>query len=217
MEGRIMAVVDRTKYMSVDEVKQLRTVAEARAIVDLKAGRVNGVLGWMLVDFALSTGLRVSEIAKVAVEDIDLKRGLVTVSRAKKRKSKREPLAIGKELAEHLKDYLTWRSCRLSDFDGSPSPSLTATKGPLFIGCRGPLTAQGLQRVWKAAIKRASLPGELSIHSARHTLAVHLLRKTGNLRQVQKQLGHSSPTITAAMYADVTFEDMQDGLSGLYS
>lgn len=70
---------------------------------------------------------------------------------------------------------------------------------------------------WKAAIKRAGLPAELSIHSARHTLAVHLLKKTGNLRQVQKQLGHSSPTIAAAMYADVTFEDMQDGLSGLYS
>jgi integrase/recombinase XerD len=212
-----MAVVDRTKYMSVDEVRQLRTVTEARAIVDLKAGRVNGVLGWMLVDFALSTGLRVSEIAKIAVEDIDLKRGLTTVSRAKKRrKVKPEPLAIGKELADHLKDYLTWRSCRIADMDGAFRKGLVDTKGPLFIGCRGPLTAQGLQRVWKAAIKRAGLPAELSIHSARHTLAVHLLRKTGNLRQVQKQLGHSSPTITAAMYADVTFEDMQDGLSGLY-
>ena len=212
-----MAIVDRTKYMSADEVKQLRTVTEARAIVDLKAGRINGVLGWMVVDIALSTGLRVSEIAKVAVEEIDLKRGLVTVSRAKKRKSKREPLAIGKELAEHLKDYLTWRSCRIADMDGALRSGLTDTKGALFIGCRGPLTAQGLQRVWKAAIKRAGLPAELSIHSARHTLAVHLLRKTGNLRQVQKQLGHSSPTITAAMYADVTFEDMQDGLSGLYA
>ena len=102
-----MAVVDRTKYMSTDEVKQLRTVTEARAIVDLKAGRVNGVLGWMAVDFALSTGLRVSEIAKVNVEDIDLKRGLVTVSRAKKRRRvKPEPLALGKDLADHLKAYL---------------------------------------------------------------------------------------------------------------
>ena len=212
-----MATVDRTKYMSAEEVKQLRTVTEARAIVDLKAGRVNGVLGWMLVDFALSTGLRVSETAKVNVEDIDLKRGLVAISRAKKRKRvKPEPLAIGKELADHLRDYLAWRSCRLSDFNGSLPRTLTAAKGALFIGCRGPLTAQGLQRVWKASVKRASLPVELSIHSARHTLAVHLLKKTGNLRQVQKQLGHSSPTITAAMYADVTFEDMQDGLSGLY-
>jgi len=204
--------------MSAEEVRQLRTVAEARAIVDLKAGRVNGVLGWMAVDFALSTGLRVSEIAKVNVEDIDLKRGLVTVSRAKKRRRvKPEPLALGKELAAHLRDFLVWRTCRLADFNGSLPKDLSTTNGALFIGGRGPLTAQGLQRIWKAAIKRAHLPAELSIHSARHTLAVHLLKKTGNLRQVQKQLGHSSPTITAAMYADVTFEDMQAGLSGLYS
>jgi integrase/recombinase XerD len=212
-----MAVVDRTKYMSADEVKQLRTVTEARAIVDLKAGRINGVLGWMVVDIALSTGLRVSEIGKLNVEDIDLKRGSLAVCRSKKRKPVKETLAIGKDLADHLRDYLAWRACRIADMDGVLRKGLTDTRGALFIGCRGPLTAQGLQRVWKAAIKRARLPKELSIHSARHTLAVHLLRKTGNLRQVQKQLGHSSPTITAAMYADVTFEDMQDGLSGLYS
>jgi integrase len=186
--------------------------------VDLKAGRVSGVLGWMVVDIALSTGLRVSEIAKIAVGDIDLKRGLVTVSRAKKRKRvKPEPLALGKELTDHLREFLAWRSCRLTDMDDAFCLGLTNTNGALFVGCRGPLTAQGLQRVWKAAIKRAGLPAELSIHSARHTLAVHLLRKTGNLRQVQKQLGHSSPTITAAMYADVTFEDMQNGVSGLYA
>ena len=92
-----------------------------------------------------------------------------------------------------------------------------ATKGPLFVGCRGSLTAQGLQRIWKRAISKASLPRELSIHAARHTLATTLLRKTGNLRLVQKALGHSSPVTTANMYADVTFEDMQAGVSGLYA
>jgi hypothetical protein len=70
--------------------------------------------------------------------------------------------------------------------------------------------------MWKAAIKSAGLPKEISIHCARHTVAVHLLRKTRNLRQVQKQLGHADPIITANMYADVTFEDMQKGISGLY-
>ena len=65
-------------------------------------------------------------------------------------------------------------------------------------------------------MRRAGLPDELSIHSARHTLAVVLLRKTGNLRLVQKQLGHSSPTTTANMYADVSFADMQDAVDGLY-
>ena len=78
------------------------------------------------------------------------------------------------------------------------------------------MTAQGLQRIWKATVKDAGLPKELSVHSARHTIAVHLLKKMGNLRQVQKQLGHSSPATTANMYADISFEDMQEGVNGLY-
>ncbi|MHC4708792.1 MAG: tyrosine-type recombinase/integrase [Planctomycetota bacterium] len=56
-----------------------------------------------------------------------------------------------------------------------------------------------------------------SIHCARHTIVVHLLRKTKNLRQVQKQLGHTSPVVTANMYADVSSADMQAGLEELYA
>ena len=48
-------------------------------------------------------------------------------------------------------------------------------------------------------------------------MAVYLLRKTGTLRMVQKQLGHRNPATTANMYADVTFEDMRDGVDGLYN
>ena len=48
-------------------------------------------------------------------------------------------------------------------------------------------------------------------------MAIHLLRKTGNLRMVQKQLGHRNPVTTANMYADVTFEDMRDGVDELYN
>ena len=78
------------------------------------------------------------------------------------------------------------------------------------------MTPSGLQRVWKRAVARAGLPEELSIHCARHTIAVHLLKKTGNLRLVQKQLGHINPATTANMYADVSFADMQDAVTGLY-
>ena len=74
-------VIDRNKYMDAKEARQLRTVTEARAIVDLRAGRELGVRAWMLVDLALSTGLRVSEIAALNIRDVDLKRGCLSVVR----------------------------------------------------------------------------------------------------------------------------------------
>ena len=194
-------VIDRNKYMDMKEVRQLRTVTEARAITDLKAGRIGGVRAWMLVDLALTTGLRGSEMAALKIKDVDLKRGCLSVIRLKRKKKTKDTLAIGKDIMQHLKDYIA---------------SMEGKKGPLFVGSRGSLTAQGLQRIWKRSIKLAGLPKELSIHSARHTIAVHLLKKTGNLRQVQKQLGHASPATTANMYADISFEDMQNGVNGLY-
>ncbi len=196
-----MTPVERTKYMDANEAKQLRTVTEARAITDMRHGRQQGILSWMVIDMALSTGLRVSELARITVEDIDLGRGMLKAYRSKKRKGKPEYMALNKELVDHLKEYL----------------ELTDIKtGPFFVGKRGPLKTRGLQAIFKEAVKRAGLPGEISIHSARHTLAVHLLKKTNNLRAVQKQLGHSSPATTANMYADISFEDMQQHLNGLY-
>jgi hypothetical protein len=47
-------------------------------------------------------------------------------------------------------------------------------------------------------------------------MAVHLLKKTKNLWQVQKQRGYAAPATTASMYADISFEDMQEGGNGLY-
>ena len=183
--------IDRTKYLSAEEVGRLIAATKARTTA-------TGVRAWMVVDFALSTGLRVSEML-IRIEDIDWNRGLIHVTRLKKRNGDgKEILAISNELAEHLRHYIGKR-----------------TQGRLFVGQRGPLTAQGLQRIWYRAVKLAGLP-RLSIHKARHTIAVHLLEKTGNLRQVQKQLGHASPVTTANMYADVTFEKMQSGLNGLY-
>lgn len=192
------AEIGRSKYMEIDEVKQLRTATELRAMKDSRSGRVQGPLSWMVVDMALSTGLRVAELANIDVKDVDFKRGFVRVTRCKRKKPVFDELALSPELLKHLKEYIASRR-----------------KGLLFIGKRGPLTRRGIQQIWKVAVTDAGLQ-DYSIHSARHTMAVHLLKRTGNLRQVQKQLGHASPTTTANMYADVTFEDMQNGVAGLY-
>ena len=202
-----MPSIDREKYMDNREVQVLRTVTEAHAITDLQHGRMKGVQAWCVVDVALQTGLRASELARIKVGNFDPKRRSLRVWRHKRRERKQETIAIGADLAGHLAEFLEWKRMIGQD---------TSREDALFVGKRGPLTTRGLQQIWKAAVKRAGLPAELSIHCARHTMAVHLLKKTGNLRMVQKQLGHFSPTITANMYADITFDDMQAGLDGLY-
>ena len=156
---------------------------------------------------ALQTGLRASEMARLTVGDFDPKRQALKVWRHKRKKHKQETIAISKELARHLKEFIEWK-------DQVDQP--TGKANPLFVGKRGPMTTRGLQQKWQAAVKLAGLPVELSIHCARHTLAVHLLKKSGNLRMVQKQLGHHSPATTANMYADISFEDMKAGLDGMY-
>ena len=193
--------IDRDKYMDKAEGKQLRQHAKDRAFLDLKAGRVGGVRAWMLVDLALSTGLRVSELAALKIEDVDLKRSYLLVVRLKRKKKRSETLAIEMDLAPHLKEYIAWTGRK---------------SGSLFEGSRGPLTAQGLQRIWKRSIKLAGLPKELSIHSARHTYAVRLYSQTNDLVLVQRQLGHVSPMTTANMYIHMPFEDIQKAVNGLW-
>jgi integrase/recombinase XerC/integrase/recombinase XerD len=185
--------------MDEREVKQLRKSIMDWNAADLFKGRIQGTVTWLLVDVALGTGLRVGELAKLKVSDIDFKRKAIRVIRLKKKKKVSETLGISDDLVAHLKDYLGDRNT-----------------GYLFMGKRGRLKIPGLQRIWTNAIKRAGLPKGLSIHSARHTMGYMLLKKTKNLRQVQKQLGHSSPAVTANIYADVSFDEMREGVNGLY-
>lgn len=209
-------MIDRKKYLDMDEVNRLRTVTKAKSITDMDEGKVGGVMSWMIVDLALCTGLRVSELAAIRLRDIDLKRRILTVTRLKRKPKVPESLAIGKDLIKHLRAFTKWKRQR-----GEPmklhSPLFLSKRRDEDTGLPQPLTAQGLQWVWKAAVKRAGLPAKLTIHSARHTMAVHLLKKTRNLKQVQRQLGHTSITTTADAYADIPFEDMADGVTGLYA
>jgi integrase len=232
--------VDASKYLDDREVEALLDKAENRALKDLRRGRMTGVLAWAVVATAINTGLRVSELAALKVEDIDLRKGSLYVLRQKRRrKSKsgpkqiavhnakpvRETLAIDPEFAERLKDYLEARASRIAGMEPEHAKGLTDTTGALFIGQRGPLGVQGLQQAWNAVAKKTNVmrmnsKGKKvpkSIHSARHTMGVSLLRRTGNLYQVQRQLGHASPATTANFYCDIPFEDMQKGVTGLFS
>ena len=199
--------IDRTKYLDAGEAQRLRTTTEAWAITDLERGTRQGVVAWALVDTAMLTGLRVNEIAQLRVGDLNGGRTSLRVHRTKRRRAVTETLAIPPELVKHLRQFIDWKKS---------ASEATDPGSALFCGKRGPMTVSGMQKLWKVAVKRAGLPRELSIHSARHTMAVHLLAKTKNLKQVQQQLGHSSPVVTANMYAQVQFDEMREGVTRLY-
>ena len=203
--------IDREKYMSEDEVRLLRSVCRDRAIIDLKKGRQGHIRQWMVIDLVTSTGLRVSEIAKLNIGDYfpGSKRPYLKVKSAKKRKSEYETVPLTKELVEHLNEYLEWRRDCMDEDISKNRPFLTSSRGERY-------TNIALQKLFKKACENAGLEKHYSIHSARHTLGFLLLKKTKNLRLVQKQLRHSSPQITAAFYADVAFEEQQDALNGLF-
>jgi len=98
-------------------------------------------------------------------------------------------------------DYLEYRQ--------SESPYLFPSK-------RGDkMDRSALQKVFKKSAAKANLPEHHSIHSLRHTYATRLYKASGyNLRLVQKQLGHSSPS-TTSVYADVVNEDLDKALESL--
>lgn len=77
-------------------------------------------------------------------------------------------------------------------------------------GRRYPLTVQGWDRVWRAALKAAGVT-DFRWHDWRHTAATRQLRATGNLGGVQKLLGHASIASTAR-YAHVLIDDLRDDM-----
>ena len=185
-------MLDRSKYMDEKEYEQLVKSCQEWAAYDLRYGKLQGIKIWALVDTALQTGLRVQELADLKAKDLDAKQRSLKIRRVKRKKKIIETLPISKDLADHLQTYLNGRKT-----------------GTIFEVGRA-----ALQQQFHRAVKHAHLRNDLSIHACRHTLAVRLLKKTGNLRLVQMQLGHSSPQ-TTAIYADVSFEDRQTALDSL--
>jgi integrase/recombinase XerD len=139
-----------------------------------------------------SAGLRVSEVVRLRVEDIESERGLIRVHGGKGRKDRYTTLSPF--VLRVLRDY--WRVFR-------PRPWL-------FPGQRTGrhLTARSAQKVLDRARERAGIREGVTMHTLRHSFATHLLEDGTDLRYVQELLGHSRPE-TTMIYAHVTQKDLR--------
>jgi len=143
-----------------------------------------------LLELLYATGLRVSELISLKLEQVDIEQGLIRVIG----KGKKERIVLFGEISkEWLMKYLNYARPKLAGSKFFPH---------LFISRRGkPLTRQIVWRMIGIYAKKAGL---LSAHphQIRHSFATHLLEGGADLRAVQTLLGHASIT-TTEIYTNV--------------
>jgi len=133
-----------------------------------------------------SCGLRVSEAAKLRVEDIDSERSLLWVRNGKGGKDRSVPLS--EPTLACLREF--WRT--------------TKAKGWFFQGPDGEhVNIATIQSSFKAALLKSGINKTASVHSLRHSFATHLLECGVDIRIIQKILGHESIT-TTCIYTHLT-------------
>ncbi|MCX8031302.1 MAG: site-specific tyrosine recombinase XerD [Thermodesulfovibrionales bacterium] len=146
----------------------------------------------VMLELMYSSGLRVSELIAVKINDINFEVGFIKV---KGKGSKERLIPINNRVKEKILKYLK---------DYRPKISKNKHTPYLFLNNRGaPMTRQ---RFWQALKKLSKHVGlDLSPHVIRHSFATHLLEGGADLRSVQKMLGHSDIS-TTQIYIKLTTE-----------
>ena len=140
-----------------------------------------------------SSGLRVSEISKLNIEDIDFEDRVIILRQAKFNKDRIIP--VNEVAINYLKLYLSDR--------------IKKKKEAVFIGLFGRLKGSTISSRFKELLKAKGKYREgLSAHSVRHSTASHLLENGADLRYVQELLGHTSIE-TTTVYTHIMIDNMK--------
>jgi integrase/recombinase XerD len=171
------------------------TVAEVRKLLD--APNTNEPLAMRdvaLLEFAYATGVRVSELVSLKLQDILFSEG---VARVFGKGAKERIVPVGRRALGAVSSYA--REIR-------PSLDRGKARGFLFLNARGtPLSRVGAWGIIKAHARRAGLTKRVTPHTLRHTFATHLLEGGADLRAVQEMLGHADLS-TTQLYTHVDRE-----------
>ena len=154
-----------------------------------------------LLEMLYATGMRVSEVANLTLEDLDLGAGTV---RCQGKGNKERVMPLYAEAAQAVTTYLDKGRAALL---GGKIEERT-----LFLNPRGErLTRQGLWLIIKSYAKRLGLEDRVTPHTLRHSFATHMLNGGAGLREVQRLLGHANIS-TTQVYTHIT----QDRLRQVY-
>lgn len=156
----------------------------------------------LILEFLYATGIRVSELTNLKIQDLELEEGTAWVRSGKGAKDR--ATILSKELVKHLKEYI------------KKQQDINTT---IFVGPKGPLTTRNIQLIVKKAAKRANIIKKVSPHTLRHSFATHLLEEGTDTRVIQVLLGHSNIE-TTQIYTKVSTKELKkvkSPLDNLYS
>ena len=195
-DQKIIRDIPKIYYKSTDQSKKLPeilTVEEVDKIIKIVDKDCNkGIRDNALLELMYATGMKVYEIIKLSVEDVNL--DLLYV-RCHDNKNYERLIPIGRSAEAALKEYLSIRDMIAS-----------AGVHNLFVNLNGKkLTRQGIWRIVKEYSQKAKVSVDVNLNTFRHSFAVHMLQNGANVRAVQKLLGNQVLT-----YMDTYYELMNN-------
>ena len=166
------------------------TVEEIEALMAQPCGRnAKEIRDKAMLELLYATGIRVSELVHLKLEDVNLNVGFITC----RDQQKERMVPFGKVARKALQEYLM--NSRGILLKGRES-------GWLFTNCSGlPMSRQGFWKIIKFYGDKAGIKSDITPHSLRHSFAAHLLRNGADIHAVQAMLGHSDTSTTQAYTA----------------
>ena len=178
------------KFMTEEQVTRLLQTPDD---TDLLGSRDKAML-----EEIYSSGLRVSELVGLNIDDLDVAAGVIKV-RGKGKKERVSP--VGQTAVNALTKYIDQRKLIMAQ----DSPN-----APLFINKHGQrLSTRSVRRKLDKYLIEAHLDPDISPHTLRHSFATHMLNHGADLRVVQELLGHQSLS-TTQIYTHLTTKRIQD-------
>ncbi|MEJ5186623.1 MAG: site-specific tyrosine recombinase XerD [Candidatus Geothermincolales bacterium] len=151
-----------------------------------------------ILETLYATGMRVSELVGLDLDDLDLGEAEVRVMG---KGSRERVVPLGSKALAALEDYLR---------EGRPALVRSSVQRALFLNSRGRrLSRQWVWEILKARAERVGLGDKVTPHTLRHSCATHLLERGADLRYIQELLGHASIG-TTQVYTHVSKERIRE-------
>ncbi len=182
----------------VPRLPSVLTSTEIEALLQRPdSGQPFGQRDRAMLELLYATGLRVSELIHLSLNDVNLEVGYL---KTKGKGSKERIVPIGGSANRALKEYL-------EKARGQFAPS--SSNGTLFLGRRGRgMTRQGFWKTLRKYGRAAGIEKHVTPHTLRHSFATHLLERGADLRSVQTMLGHVDIS-TTQVYTHVSREHLK--------